>query len=101
MSAVLAQRPAAAREQHLAGSRDRDTARAAFEQGTAQFVFEFLDVAAERRLGDVQRARGGGKAATLGDGNEITDLPQVHDGRSISIRDGYHIKHILVRYQER
>ena len=91
------QRPRA--NKHLAGLGDRDAARAAFEQFAAEFVLEFLDVAAERRLRDIERARCGCEAAAFGHRDEIAKLPQIHVWASISIRDSNHIKHILVRYK--
>ena len=89
------QQPASTIEQDAARFGDRHAARAAFQQGPAELVLQELDVPAQRRLRDIERAGGGAEPATLGDGDEIAKLAQVHG--LISDRDQNHIKHILVR----
>jgi|SRR6184192_1004775 hypothetical protein len=72
-----AEQPAAACQQHLAGLGHGYAARAAFEQRTAKLALEFLDVPAECRLRDIERAGRSRESAAFGDRDEITKLPQV------------------------
>jgi hypothetical protein len=52
----------------------RDRAMGAVKQPGAQGVFQGTDVHAQRRLADVQVARGNRKAHGLGHGHEVTQL---------------------------
>ena len=65
-------------EQEAAAIRQRNALRPANEQLGADFAFELLDLAAERRLRDVQPARGIREAQFLGDHDERTHVPEVH-----------------------
>ncbi len=54
----------------------------AFEQRTAQFLLQSLDLDAEWRLAHMQLAGGFTEAQRLGDGHEISELAKVHDSKS-------------------
>ena len=58
------------------GCRQRDAARPSFEQFDAEIVFERGDVMAQRRLGDVEPLRRPRQHAGVGNGDEVSDLPQ-------------------------
>ena len=66
-------------QERAACLRQFDTARAAPEQLCADFLFEVAHLPAEGGLRGVQPPFGGKlQAAFLGDGNEVTKMPQLH-----------------------
>ncbi len=62
----------------LAFARDRDAARAAFEQRHAQFGLEFLDRQAHRRLRQVQARRRAAEVKLFGDGHQAAEMTHFH-----------------------
>jgi hypothetical protein len=90
VTALVAGRPAArARSQTctrvlrvaqeaLAGRRQPRPGLVADEQPAAELVLERTDPGAHRRLGDVETAGGGNKAARLGDLEESPGLRDIH-----------------------
>src|SRR5712691_4464428 len=67
-------------QQELAGLGDGGAAAEAIEQAHAQLVLKGADMLRDRRLGEVQRVRGLGEGAELGDFDEDLELPEVHGG---------------------
>jgi len=67
-------------EQQLAGFRRNGAAPIAGQQVLAQLHFQQADLAAQRRLGNVQRNGGAREAAEFGHAHEIFKLLEVHDG---------------------
>ena len=55
-----------------------DPTRATVEQLRAEFVFEVFDLAAERRLHDMEVTGGLGHAAVFGDCQKITKMSKFH-----------------------
>ena len=74
----LADQAGGAVEQHPAGAGQEHAAAVADEQLDAQFMFEQLDVPAQRRLGGAQPVRRLAEAAQLGHGAEGAQLFEVH-----------------------
>ena len=58
------------------------SARVAVEQRHAQALLERADLAAHRRLAEIQRLAGMGEAAGLGDGMEDPQLVPIHAGHA-------------------
>ncbi len=56
-----------------------NAARLAAEELHLQFRFQRLDLLAQRRLLDAQALGGAGDVAFLGHGNEVAQVPQIHD----------------------
>lgn len=61
-------------QEGLASQCQARQARGAFEQRRAQLLLQFLDLPAQRRLGDVQPLGGSAEAAAFGDFHEVTQL---------------------------
>ena len=60
---------------------DRGQAHApgvALEEGGAQLVFDLLDAAGDRRLGDAEVPSGLAQAAQFGHGQDVTDVAELH-----------------------
>ena len=68
-------------EEALAGGQQGDTSRRALEQRGPELVLEVADLPGQRRLGDVELARGATDVLRLGHGDEIVDLRQAHPPR--------------------
>jgi hypothetical protein len=64
-------------EQRAAGDRQLDAMRRAPQQLAAQQALERADLAAERRLGEVQAGGGAVEVQLLGDGDERTEVPDL------------------------
>jgi hypothetical protein len=58
-------------EEEAASLGEAEGFGAAFEERDAEFVFEVVDLAAERRLGNVKASGGAGDVFFFGDGDEI------------------------------
>ena len=65
-------------EEQLARIAKPQRTAGAGDQGHAQFLLQQLDLAAQRRLGDMQLFGSAGEVALAGDGDEIAQLTQVH-----------------------
>ena len=65
-------------QQQLAGLGGRGAAAVARQQALPQLDLEQAHLAAERRLGHVERDGGAREAAELGDAHEILQLLEVH-----------------------
>jgi hypothetical protein len=66
-------------EKHPPRSRQLDSARAADQERNPQLQFEIVDLPAQRRLRGVQPLlRRHRQAAFFGDGDEITEVTQLH-----------------------
>ena len=73
-------------EQQLAGFGRRRAAAVARQQVLPQLHFEQPHLAAERRLGDVQRDGGAGETAELGDAHEILESASRSMDSEITLR---------------
>jgi hypothetical protein len=60
------------------GIGEADPFSVAVEENGPEVVFHFLDGATERGLGDAQAGSGFGEAEFFGDGDEVSELPEVH-----------------------
>ena len=60
------------------GCGERDPTTDAREQLHPELRFELPHLLGERRLGDVERARGGGERPVLGGGEEVAKLLEIH-----------------------
>ena len=68
-------------EEGLARSGQLDAMNAARQQLGPDLVLQIANLPAQRGLGGVEPALGGGReAAFLGHGHEITQMPQLHGG---------------------
>ena len=65
-------------EQRFAGRRDADAAADAVEDRLAELLLEQEDLAADRRLRDVQLLAGGRERSGVGDRADDLELPQIH-----------------------
>lgn len=65
-------------EEARAGGREADAARGPLEQARAELVLELADLAADRRLGDVEPPSRATDVLLLGDGHEVGDLREAH-----------------------
>src|SRR5688572_10481841 len=65
-------------EERLAGRRDADAPPDAVEDRLAELLLEEQNLAADRRLRDVQLLAGGGERAGVGDSPDDLQLPQIH-----------------------
>ena len=74
----VVEQPAAELDERLAGARGHGAASLADEDGLAQLVLEEQDLAAHRRLRDVQLFAGARKRAGLGDRAQDFELSEVH-----------------------
>lgn len=66
------------REERLARGQQAHAARGALEQRGAQLILQRENVAAERRLREVQPARGAADVALFGHRDEGLDLREAH-----------------------
>ena len=88
------QQPARLAEKRVARTREADRTVVAVEQGDADVALEFLDLAAQRRLGHLQPLGGATEVQFFGDGDKAAYLFQrVHDAGMVSVgvetvRDG-------------
>src|SRR5258708_5075131 len=76
-------------EEHPPGGRDLDRTAGAVEQGDADFLFEQLDLTAERRLRQVQPRGGPAQMELLGDYHECPNalhVGQLNGGYVIEAR---------------
>ena len=71
------------REEDLTRRKQAHAARRAREQRAAQLILEALDVAAQRRLRNVQTARRATHVALLGDSNKVANLDKTHASPSV------------------
>ncbi|MCY1182798.1 hypothetical protein D9M73_233760 [compost metagenome] len=74
---LLADRPRLVEEQPP-GRGQGDAAVGAVEQARADFLFQRLDLLAQRRLGNAQLSGGAAEMQLLGDGDEVTQVTQLH-----------------------
>ena len=74
-------------EEDFTFRREAHAARRSHEQSYTELVLEILDLAADRRLGDVQSLRGPTHVTHLGNGNEVFDLREAHVLESNRTRD--------------
>lgn len=65
-------------QERLARRQQTHAARRALEQPGAELIFEREDVTAERRLGEVEPARGAAHVALFGHRDEGLDLREAH-----------------------
>ena len=82
-------------EQRTSGGREHGFAPAD-EQAATELGFELLNLLGERRLSDADARRGAAEVEFLGDGGEVTKLPEIHM-EIISIADDIYIGHIVHR----
>ena len=61
-------------EENLACGRERDVVPVAVEQARAEFVFQLVNLHAERGLGNVQAFGGAAEIQLRGGGDEIADV---------------------------
>ncbi|RKE37499.1 hypothetical protein B0G76_3754 [Paraburkholderia sp. BL23I1N1] len=66
----------------FARRRELEAARRAFEQRRANGIFKVLNLPGNRRLRHVQLLRSRADASQLGDGNEISEMPESHGNMS-------------------
>lgn len=66
-------------QHHLAFRRRAQVLAATVHQLTAKLLLQALDAAAEGRLGDAHGVRRADETAVFGEGDEITQLAQIHD----------------------
>ena len=66
-------------EQYLAGGRELDAARGAVQERLAELGLEAADLLGERRLRDVKPRGGSAEMPLLGDGDEVAQMPELHD----------------------
>ena len=66
--------------EHRRPDRGRAHAAGAIEQLVAELALEAADLRAHARLGDVQPLRGAREAPFVGDGDEVLELAQLHNG---------------------
>ena len=64
---LFVQQPAGIGQAHRPG--------AAFDQGDAQFLLQLLDLAAQRRLGDVEPLRRAREVLLVRHGDEVAQVP--------------------------
>ena len=62
----------------MSGRQELDALCRTTEQRLSQLVLEALDLTAQRRLGDVQAARGAPDVPLLGDRDEVFQLIEAH-----------------------
>src|SRR5690606_27195369 len=67
-------------EKQPAGVGQRHVPVAALEQAHPEFLFQGLDLLAQRRLGNAQHLSGAAEMQLLGDGDEIAQVAQFHKG---------------------
>ena len=85
----VGEQPARAVEQRAAGHRQLDAVRRAAQQLAADEPLERADLAAERRLGEVQPRRRAAEVELLGDRDERAQVPELDAvGR---LREGKHL----------
>src|SRR3546814_18462318 len=65
---------------------DREPARGALQQAHAQLGFQLADAPAQARLGNPQRAPGGGEATVVDDGGKVVEIVEVLHGYSSKFR---------------
>src|SRR3546814_7248029 len=65
---------------------DREPARGALQQAHAQLGFQLADAPAQARLGNPQRALGGGEATVVDDGGKVVEIVEVLHGYSSKFR---------------
>jgi hypothetical protein len=70
-------------EKTLARRQERHPAWRPREKRGAELVFERTDLAAERRLRDVESLRRAADVPFLGDGDEVADLREAHGRRMV------------------
>ena len=75
----VVEQPAAELDQRLSGAGRRGAATLPDEHRLAQLVFEEQDLAAHRRLRDVELVPGAGERAGLGNRAEDFELPEIHE----------------------
>ncbi|MPN19387.1 hypothetical protein SDC9_166756 [bioreactor metagenome] len=76
----LAQDGQRMRMESAAGRCQFDAAWQALKERLTEFVLQLRQLVAERRLRDVDRAGGLGKAAVFGNGEKVAELAQFHGG---------------------
>jgi hypothetical protein len=76
----LAQHAARALRDLAADFGEQHLARRALDEGDAELVFELLDLRRQRRLADETRLGGVAEVLVLGEGDEVTQIAQVHMG---------------------
>lgn len=73
-------------QQHVAGLGQLDAACRAQEKLGAEFVLELLDLAGQRRQGNVQAGCRPADFQCFGEGNEVFELPEFDASLSVSRR---------------
>jgi hypothetical protein len=66
-------------QHHLALRRGAQILAATVDQLAAEFLLQALDAAAEGRLGDAHGIGRANETAVFGEGDEVTQLAQIHD----------------------
>src|SRR5262245_19849055 len=66
-------------EKDGAGCRERHPAPVALEEAQSELVLQITDLTTERRLGDVDARGGAAEVKLLSDGDEIAEVPKIHD----------------------
>jgi hypothetical protein len=75
----LLEQRADVREQLRTGRGEGDGPAVAVEKRHAKVPFERLDLLGQRRPSDQQPGRGPAEVQLLGDGDEVSELAQLHD----------------------
>ena len=70
-------------EEDLAGGGQRDVMAVTVEEGRAEFLFELLNLHAERGLGDVQAFGGAPEIKFFGGSSEISEVAEFHRKRDL------------------
>jgi hypothetical protein len=65
-------------QEQLPGLGQLDGAARPDQERPAQLAFQVLDLLRERRLGDAEALRGAPEVPLLGDGDEVTEVAQLH-----------------------
>ena len=61
-----------------ASARETGALRRTFEEADVELLLERMHLARQRGLRDAEPARGGDEGRLFGDGDEITQVPQLH-----------------------
>ena len=82
----LLQRVARLDEESGPCGRQRDATLCALEERYAKLCLQLLDLLAQWRLRDVQTLRGAAEMQGLGDGDEVSEVPQIQFAQASYLR---------------
>jgi hypothetical protein len=83
-------------QEDAAGIREQDVVAAAVEQRHVHLGLELADLLTERRLRRAQPAGGTCEVQFLGDGDEVTEMPQFHGEQARRDRGGSQTPPVVV-----